>query len=84
MCQLEECKSICIYELDDFSTKVYIHYDRCYTPIWIEYVSAVSADIRVSPPNGSFKEIKPSADIIKDNLGKKAVGRQKKTVGRQK
>jgi len=38
MCQLQECKSICIYELDDFSTKVYIHYDKCYTPIWIEYV----------------------------------------------
>ena len=72
MCQLEECKSICIYELDDFSTKVYIHYDRCYTPIWIEYVSAVSAD-------GYTSNI-----FIKDNLGKKAVGRQKKTVGRQK
>jgi len=37
MCQLKDCQSICYYELDDYGTKVYIHYDKCYNPIWIEY-----------------------------------------------
>lgn len=37
MCQREDCKYICIYELDDHGTKVYIHYDKCYNPLWIEY-----------------------------------------------
>lgn len=38
MCQKEECKSICYYELDDYGTKIYIHYDKMYNPIYIEYV----------------------------------------------
>lgn len=38
MCQHKDCKAICIYELDDYGTKVYIHYDKYDTPIWIEYV----------------------------------------------
>lgn len=37
MCGREDCKTICIYELDDYGTKIYIHFDKCYTPIWIEY-----------------------------------------------
>lgn len=38
MCLNEKCKAICIYELDEYGTKVYIHYDKCFTPLWIEYV----------------------------------------------
>jgi len=38
MCQKEECKYICIYEMDDYGFKLYIHYDLCYNPILIEYV----------------------------------------------
>ena len=38
MCQLENCKYIEYYELDDYGTKVYIHHDQNYNPIWIEYV----------------------------------------------
>jgi hypothetical protein len=37
MCQKEECRMICYYELDDEGTKVYIHYDKHSNPIWIEY-----------------------------------------------
>ena len=38
MCQLSKCRYIEYYELDDHGTKVYIHFDQNYNPLWIEYV----------------------------------------------
>jgi hypothetical protein len=38
MCQLKNCRYIEYYELDDYGSKVYIHFDDHYNPLWIEYV----------------------------------------------
>lgn len=38
MCQQENCKYIEYYELDDYGTKIYIHFDKNYNPLWMEYV----------------------------------------------
>lgn len=38
MCQQENCKYIEYYELDQYGTKIYIHFDKCYNPLWMEYV----------------------------------------------
>jgi hypothetical protein len=38
MCQQENCRFIEYYELDDHGTKIYIHFDKCFNPLWIEYV----------------------------------------------
>jgi len=40
MCRLDNCKSICYYQLEMNSdgAKIYIHYDEKFNPIWIEYV----------------------------------------------
>jgi len=38
MCQLKNCRYIEYYELDDHGSKVYIHFDDHYNPLWMEYV----------------------------------------------
>ena len=38
MCQLKNCRYIEYYELDDYGSKVYIHFDDHYNPLWMEYV----------------------------------------------
>lgn len=40
MCRLDNCKSICYYQLESNNngTKVYIHYDADFNPIWVEIV----------------------------------------------
>jgi hypothetical protein len=39
MCQKKECKYIQIVEYDEKGSKVYIHYDKDYRPVLIQYYS---------------------------------------------
>ena len=36
MCQMLECKMICLYEVDDEGNKIIIHYDENWKPLWVE------------------------------------------------